>query len=91
MSNKLNNKKDIFEKNLTLNDARTGKTYKILSCDLPHAVKTRLFEMGLTPNAQLTVLQKAPLGDPLQISVRGYCLCIRAKDAKHFTISEVTP
>lgn len=89
MSNEFHTKNAVFTKKITLDGAEVGKSYKILRCSLPICIKTRLYEMGLTPNAQVTVLKKAPLGDPLQISVRGYSLCIRAKDAKYFAVSEV--
>jgi len=91
MSNKFTRKNDkIFDKKPTLNNAEIGKRYLITSSELLPDIKTRLAEMGLTPDTEVTVLKKAPLGDPLEISVRGYSLCIRATEAEHFFIAEIT-
>ncbi|MCF0117902.1 MAG: ferrous iron transport protein A [Bacilli bacterium] len=44
-------------------------------------IRRRLLDMGLTPGANVTLKKKAPLGDPLQISVRGYNLTLRKSEA----------
>ena len=46
----------------------------------------RLFEMGLTRGAQVTVTRRAPLGDPMEIAVRGTRLCLRRNDAARFVV-----
>lgn len=46
----------------------------------------RLFEMGLTRGVQVTVTRRAPLGDPMEIAVRGTRLCLRRKDAARFLV-----
>ena len=73
----------------TLFSCQAGKRYKIVQCNLDEEVKNRLFEMGLTPHTTVTVCQRAPLGDPLQISVRGYSLCVRGNVAKSFIVEEL--
>lgn len=73
----------------TLFDSEIGKPYRIVECALDEEVKNRLFEMGLVPNTCVTVLQRAPLGDPLEITVRGYSLCVRGNVAKAFAVEEL--
>ena len=84
----MSNKMRQFEEN-TLYACALGKPYKIAGCRLEEEVKNRLYEMGLTPRTTVTVTQRAPLGDPLQITLRGYCLCIRGSIAKLFDVEEL--
>ena len=86
MSNNFSKKIRIFSQKFSLDSAEVGKKYKIVLCTLPGEVKTRLAELGLVKDSTVVVLKKAPLGDPLEISVRGYSLCLRAKEAKGFTV-----
>ena len=72
-----------------LNNAPLQKPCIIRQCHLLPDIKTRLGEMGLTIDTVVTVIKKAPLGDPLEIQVRGYSLCIRATEAEHFLVEEV--
>ena len=51
-------------------------------------IKRRLFDMGITPGAEVYMRKKAPLGDPIEISVRGYSLTIRKSDAANIEIRE---
>ena len=71
----------------TLDNISVGSTCVIEGCNLPQTLKNRLEEMGLTKGATVTVLKTAPLGDPLEIKVRGYSLCIRKETARHFTVT----
>ena len=90
MSNNFAQKNDkIFQQILPLHKAEIGKQYKIVHCQLLPDIKTRLAEMGLVKDTIVTVVKKAPLGDPIEISVRGYALCIRATEAEHFHVVEV--
>ena len=90
MSNDFTQKNDkIFQQILPLHKADVGRSYKIVNCQLLPDIKTRLAEMGLVNGTVVTVVKKAPLGDPLEIRVRGYCLCIRATEAEHFLVMEV--
>ncbi len=73
---------------LTLNNAETGKIYRIEKCELLPDVRVRFAEMGLVPGTDVCILKKAPLGDPIEISVRGYSLCIRNTEAEHFIVKE---
>lgn len=72
----------------TLFYCKLHKPYKIVRCNLNGQVRNRLFEMGLVPNTCVTVIKRAPLGDPLQIAVRGYSLCVRGAIAKQFVVEE---
>ena len=86
MSNNLQRQNiDIFTVD-TLDNAPIGSTCVITDCNLPATLKLRLEEMGLTAGAQVTVQKTAPLGDPLEIHVRGYSLCIRKELAKQYTV-----
>ena len=54
------------------------------------ALRCRLLDMGLTPRAQVTLQKIAPMGDPIQIQLRGYELTIRREDARKITLREDT-
>ncbi len=47
------------------------------------AIRRRLFDMGITPGAEIFLRKKAPLGDPIEISLRGYELTLRKSEAAH--------
>lgn len=70
----------------SLADGRSGVVEKI---ELTGATKRRLIEMGITPGTKITVLKRAPLGDPIEILLRGYSLTIRGTDAEQILVSEV--
>ncbi len=74
---------------LTLDKARTNTDYIITASTLNGELKDRLAELGLTTGTRIKVDKKAPLGDPLEISLRGYRLCIRASEAKYFIITRL--
>lgn len=84
MSNKIEH---LYEN--TLYACRADAPYKIIRCTLDGQLKDRLYEMGLVPNTRVVVVQRAPLGDPLQIAVRGYSLCVRGTVAKQFIVEEI--
>ena len=70
----------------SLADGKSGIVEKI---ELTGATKRRLIEMGITPGTKITVLKRAPLGDPIEILLRGYSLTIRGTDAEQILVSEV--
>ena len=53
------------------------------------ALRCRLLDMGLIPRTKVTLQKTAPLGDPIQIRVRGYELTLRLEDARNIEITEV--
>ncbi len=73
----------------TLNDLAPGQIGTILSVgNQSGAVKRRLVDMGLTPGTQVKVTKIAPLGDPLEVSLRGYDLSLRKADAVQIVMGE---
>ncbi|MBQ4381609.1 MAG: ferrous iron transport protein A [Oscillospiraceae bacterium] len=66
----------------TLKDVRIGETCKVARLHGEGAVKRRIMDMGVTKNTEIYVRKVAPLGDPIEITVRGYELSIRKADAE---------
>ena len=66
----------------TLRDVKIGKTAKVVKLHGEGALKRRIMDMGITKGVEVFVRKVAPLGDPLEISVRGYELSIRKRDAE---------
>ena len=66
----------------TLKDARIGETVKVLKLHGEGAVKRRIMDMGITKNVEIYVRKVAPLGDPIEVNVRGYELTFRKSDAQ---------
>ncbi len=67
---------------MTLREARIGDTVTVKKLSGEGAVKRRIMDMGLTKGTAVTVRKVAPLGDPIEITVRGYELSIRKADAE---------
>lgn len=65
----------------TLRDAKCGETVKVLKIRGEGAVKRRIMDMGITKNTDIFVRKVAPLGDPVEVTVRGYELSLRKADA----------
>ena len=66
----------------TLRDAKIGETVKIVKLHGEGAVKRRIMDMGITKGVEIYVRKVAPLGDPVEIKVRGYELSLRKADAE---------
>lgn len=66
----------------TLRSAKIGETVKVVKLHGEGAVKRRIMDMGLTKGVEVTVRKVAPLGDPIEVTVRGYELSIRKADAE---------
>ena len=66
----------------TLRTAEIGSRVKVVRLHGEGAVKRRMMDMGITKGAQITVRKVAPLGDPVEITVRGYELSVRKADAE---------
>ncbi|MCR5167357.1 MAG: ferrous iron transport protein A [Oscillospiraceae bacterium] len=67
---------------MTLRDARIGDTVTVKKLTGEGAVKRRIMDMGLTKGTEVTIRKVAPLGDPIELTVRGYELSIRKADAE---------
>lgn len=65
----------------TLRDVVVGQTVKVLKLDGDGPVKRRIMDMGITKGVEIYVRKVAPLGDPVEITVRGYELSLRKADA----------
>ena len=65
----------------TLRDAKVGDTVRVVKLHGEGAVKRRIMDMGLTKGVQVRIRKVAPLGDPVEVTVRGYELSIRKADA----------
>ena len=65
----------------TLRQAKIGGTVKVVKLHGEGAVKRRIMDMGITKGVEITVRKVAPLGDPVEVNVRGYELSLRKADA----------
>ena len=65
----------------TLKEARIGETVKVVKLHGEGAVKRRIMDMGITKGVEVYVRKVAPLGDPVEVTVRGYELSLRKADA----------
>ncbi len=71
----------------TLRQAKVGDTAQVVKLHGEGAVKRRIMDMGITKGVQVYVRKVAPLGDPVEITVRGYELSIRKADAEMIEIA----
>ena len=72
----------------TLKDAKIGETVKVKKLTGEGAVKRRIMDMGITRGIEVYVRKVAPLGDPVEVTVRGYELSIRRADAEMIEVEE---
>ena len=56
--------------------------------NVDHRIKRRLFDMGVTSGAEVIMVKKAPLGDPIEVNIRGYELTLRKSEAESVTMEE---
>lgn len=73
----------------TLKEVKTGQTVKIVKLHGTGAVKRRIMDMGITKGIEVNIRRVAPLGDPIEITVRGYELSIRKADAEMIEVEAV--
>ena len=66
----------------TLRDAKIGETVKVVKLHGEGAIKRRIMDMGITKGTEVYVRKAAPLGDPVEVTVRGYELSLRKADAE---------
>lgn len=71
----------------TLKETPVGQTVKIVKVHGEGAVRRRIMDMGMTKGTEVTVRKVAPLGDPIEVTVRGYELSIRKADAEMVEVS----
>ncbi|MBC5647991.1 FeoA family protein [Christensenella tenuis] len=71
----------------TLRNTQCGQTVTVMRLTGSGAIKRRIMDMGLTKGTQVYVRKVAPLGDPVEVTVRGYELSIRKADAEMIEVS----
>ena len=76
------------EEYMTLNELETGESAVITAVRGDGALRCRLLDMGLIPHTQVTLQKIAPMGDPVEIRVRGYELTLRLEDAGKIELEE---
>ena len=70
----------------TLREAKVGDTVKVIKLHGEGAVKRRIMDMGITIGIEVYIMKAAPLGDPVEVTVRGYELSLRKADAEMIEI-----
>ena len=70
----------------TLKDIKVGKTAKVVKVYGEGAIRRRIMDMGVTKNVEIFVRKVAPLGDPIEVNLRGYELSIRKEDAEKIEV-----
>lgn len=73
----------------TLKDARPGETVRVVKVESAGAVRRRIMDMGITKGVEVRIRKTAPLGDPIEITVRGYELSLRKADAEMIEVERV--
>lgn len=72
---------------MTLNQVKPGGTVQVVKLHGEGALKRRIMDMGITKGVQVTVRKVAPLGDPVEVNVRGYELSIRKSEAESIEVT----
>lgn len=73
----------------TLREVKTGQTVIIKKLHGEGAIKRRIMDMGITKGVEVSIRKVAPLGDPIEVNVRGYELSIRKSDAEMIEVETV--
>ncbi|MEM6955459.1 MAG: ferrous iron transport protein A [Myxococcota bacterium] len=73
---------------MTLQELPVGEEAVVSDVEGQRGVRRRLLEMGLLPGTTVRVVRRAPLGDPLELQLRGYSLSIRGEDAKGVSLTK---
>ena len=73
---------------MTLNELKTGSSGIITSVGGDGPLRCRLLDMGLIPHTRVTLQKVAPMGDPIEIRVRGYELTLRVEEAQKIEVKE---
>lgn len=75
---------------MTLDELPIGKTAIVKAVGGTGSLRLRLLDMGLIPHTQVTLEKVAPMGDPIQIQLRGYELTLRKEDAKKIELQPIS-
>ncbi len=74
---------------MTLRDLKPGQSGQVVSLGESGPLKRRIMDMGVTPGVQVKVIKVAPLGDPVEVHVRGYELSLRKEEASRIQVEPV--
>ena len=73
---------------MTLKELQIGKSAVVDTVGGTGALRQHFLDMGLVPGAQVTLIKLAPMGDPIEIHIRGYELTLRVDDARQITVEK---
>lgn len=71
---------------MTLGELKPGELGKVVSIGEKGQMRRRIMDMGVTPGAEIKVVKIAPLGDPIEVTIRGYELSLRKEEAKQIIV-----
>jgi ferrous iron transport protein A len=74
---------------MTLKDARVGDTVKVIRVEGQGPIRRRIMDLGITKGVEIYIRKVAPLGDPFELTVRGYELSLRKEDAKMVSVTKI--
>ena len=74
---------------MTLKELSVGKSGRVVTVGGEKVLRRRLLDMGITPQTVVTVKKAAPMGDPIELILRGYVLTLRLDDAEKISIEPV--
>ncbi len=74
---------------MTLKEADVGDTLKVLKINGEGPIKRRIMDMGITKGVEIYIRKVAPLGDPMELNIRGYELSLRKGDAEMIEVEKV--
>ena len=74
---------------MKLSELKIGQSAYIKAVSGDASLRRRLLDMGLTPNTKVTLIKTAPLGDPMELFLRGYDLTLRKDDGKNIEIERI--
>ena len=74
---------------MTLKDADGGSKVKVVKIEGQGVVKRRIMDMGITKGVEMNIRKVAPLGDPIEVTVRGYELSLRKADAQMIQVEKI--
>ncbi len=77
------------EEKLTLRQIKPGGKARVLKVEGEGALRKRIMDMGITKGCEVTVVKVAPLGDPLELTVRGYELSLRKSEAECILVTTI--
>lgn len=74
----------------TLSQLKAGQSAFVKAVTCPHEpLRRRLLDMGIIPNTKIKLVKRAPMGDPIEVSLRGYSLTLRLEEARSIEVGEV--